>query len=269
MTVVAFTSAAGAPGVTVTALAAALRWPRSVLLVEADVSGHSSILAGYLRGEYKHQHGLLDIAMALRQGADIDAALQAASMPLPVRRGSDTAASQARLLPALATPSQARVIAPMWDQLPIVFQGLEQSDVDVLLDAGRLGAIGGPLPVLRRADMVVLVTRSSLPAVAAVRAAAAELRDDLETNGVGGDTLHLLVVGDGQPYRAREISRAVGVEVMGSVAFDPVNAEVYSVGAAPSRKFDQSSLSRSVTQLTATLDHLTAARRDRLTPRHG
>ena len=68
MAVVAFTSAKGAPGVTVTALAATLRWPRPVLLVEADVAGGSSILAGYLRGQVPHSRSLLGLSMALRSG---------------------------------------------------------------------------------------------------------------------------------------------------------------------------------------------------------
>lgn len=45
MAVITVTSANGAPGVTTTALALALAWPRPCLLVEADVAGGSSILA--------------------------------------------------------------------------------------------------------------------------------------------------------------------------------------------------------------------------------
>ena len=50
MAVVALASASGSPGVTTTALGLALLWPRPVLLVEADPTGGSGLLAGYFRG---------------------------------------------------------------------------------------------------------------------------------------------------------------------------------------------------------------------------
>ena len=46
MAVVALTSASGSPGVTTTAVGLALTWPRPVLLIEADPTGGSGVLAG-------------------------------------------------------------------------------------------------------------------------------------------------------------------------------------------------------------------------------
>ena len=46
MAVVCLTSASGSPGVTATAVGLAFCWPRPVLLVEADPTGGSGILAG-------------------------------------------------------------------------------------------------------------------------------------------------------------------------------------------------------------------------------
>ena len=62
--VVALASASGSPGVTTTALGMALLWPRPVLLVEADPTGGSGLLAGYFRGHARVRLG------ADRAGAD-------------------------------------------------------------------------------------------------------------------------------------------------------------------------------------------------------
>ena len=49
MAIVVLTSASGSPGVTTTAVGMAFSWPRPVLLVEADPTGGSGILAGTSR----------------------------------------------------------------------------------------------------------------------------------------------------------------------------------------------------------------------------
>ena len=66
MAIITLVSASGAPGVTTTALALAVRWPRPVMLVEADPRGGSSILAGFFKGTID-QPGLLQLVVAERQ----------------------------------------------------------------------------------------------------------------------------------------------------------------------------------------------------------
>ena len=73
MTVIALTSAKGAPGVTTTALALTLLWPRPVLLAECDPAGDSSLLAGYMGGSVEHTRGLLGLLAAQRRGELADA----------------------------------------------------------------------------------------------------------------------------------------------------------------------------------------------------
>jgi Mrp family chromosome partitioning ATPase len=46
MSVIVLTSASGSPGVSTTAVGLALSWPGPVLLVEADPTGGSAVLAG-------------------------------------------------------------------------------------------------------------------------------------------------------------------------------------------------------------------------------
>ena len=67
MVMITFASASGAPGVTSTALALASSWPRRVLLVEADPSGSSALLAGFWRGSRDHT-GVVDLVKAHRAG---------------------------------------------------------------------------------------------------------------------------------------------------------------------------------------------------------
>jgi hypothetical protein len=66
MAVYTLVSASGSPGVTTTALALASVWPRPVIVVEADPTGGSAILAGYFRGQQRPA-GLVDL---VQQTAD-------------------------------------------------------------------------------------------------------------------------------------------------------------------------------------------------------
>ena len=86
MALIVLTSAAGSPGVTTTAVGLALTWPRPVLLVEADPTGGSAVLAGYLPRQHRPPGGLIDLAWAHRQGS-LAAALPGLTMPIPDSHG--------------------------------------------------------------------------------------------------------------------------------------------------------------------------------------
>jgi hypothetical protein len=245
MAVIALTSARGAPGVSTTALAMALTWPRPTLLLEADAAGSSSYLAGYLQGAVAHDVGLVDLALAQRDN-DILGGIHRSSIALPPD-------GHTRLIPGLTSPVQARTMSSVWEQIAGVLHSLDQHGTDVFIDAGRLGTIFGPQPLLRSADAVLLVTRSNLPAIAAVRATAPVLRDDLLTSGRGDDVLSLLVVGQGQPYPAKDISDAVGIPTVATIDFDPVGAEVLTYGSKTPRRFQQSPFVRSIAAANSAL----------------
>lgn len=257
MAVIALTSAKGAPGVTTTCLALTLAWPRPVLLVEADVAGSSSVLAGYLHGSARHDKGLVDLAQAYRHGQLHDGITEAA-IALPD--------SPSHFIAGLTSPAQAAIMQPVWEPLAAALHHLEHAGVDVIVDAGRLGALHGPVPLLREADLTLLTTRTTLPAIAATRVRGALLRDDLAGQGFGQDALRLLLVGEGQPYSTREISEAVKIPVAAAIAWDPETADVFAVGAAPGRRFNSSPLIRTVHAAATTIQRLIAARRARLTP---
>lgn len=86
MAIITLTSASGSPGVTTTALGLALVWPRPVVLVEADPTGGSALLAGYWRGQLDHV-GLLDLVLAERHGllADVQRRHRPATTPTSPR----------------------------------------------------------------------------------------------------------------------------------------------------------------------------------------
>jgi len=171
-------------------------------------------------------------------------------------------------VPGLSDAAQAPSTAPLWGPLGSLLSSLERAGTDVLVDAGRLGAAHAPTPLLRQADLVLLVMGTGLPAVAAARARLAVLREQLALTEPAGGTsgLALLLVGEGRPYTAREITGALGVPVLASLAWDPASAEVLSAGAAPNRRFDSSALVRSTRAAISAAQDLIARRRDRLAP---
>lgn len=274
MAVLALTSAKGAPGVSTAALAMTLLWPRAALLAECDPAGGSSVLAGYLRGTVDHSRGLLPLALAQRHDS-LEQGLWPQTVPLT---GDPHAASVAAgagdrwLLPGLSDAAQAPSTAALWGPLGSLLASLERAGTDVIVDAGRLGTAHAPTAILRQADLVLLVMSTNLPAVAAAKARLNLLREDLSVTGTAGrldghlSNLGLLLVGEGRPYSAKEISTACGVPVVASLAWDPASAEVLAAGATPGRRFDSSPLVRSTRAAISASSELIRQRRDRLAP---
>jgi hypothetical protein len=272
MTVLALTSAKGAPGVSTAALAMTLLWPRSALLAECDPAGGSSVLAGYLRGTVDHSRGLLGLASAHRLD-QLEQSLWSQTIAL-TQQGADAAgdASERWLLPGLSDAAQAPSTDALWGPLGSLLSALERADTDVIVDAGRLGAAHSPTALLRQADLVLLVMGTSLPSVASTRARLGALRQALSLGGVPDDApgsvaqLGILLVGEGRPYTAREIAGALDVPVVASLAWDPASAEVLSAGAAASRRFGTSPLVRSCRLAINSSSELIVRRRQRLAP---
>jgi hypothetical protein len=215
MTILAMTSARGAPGVITTALVLTLAWPRPVLLVEADVSGSSSVKAGHLRGEFGHELSLVNLALAHRNGA----------LTLDTLRGQLIALTDDRgrlVLPGLATRAQAASLnLSFWDALATLLCGVTRHGIDVLVDAGRLGMLNGPDPLLRAADLIAVISRTSLDDLVAVRANA----DQLPGTDTPFERRGLVLVGEGQPHHASEAAEATTLPVWATIAWDPMAAD--------------------------------------------
>jgi len=220
--------------VTTSALGLALTWPRPCLLVEADPTGGSGILAGYFHGDVAHTGGLIDLAMAHREGTLGDA-IAGATMAIP-----DTAV---QFLPGIRGHWQARTLIALWEPLSAQLRALERNGQDVIVDAGRLGLAGCPEPLIYGADLTLLVTRSTLPALSAARSWAQTLRGEFEQAG-SSSSLGVLLVGGGEPYGAREVAKVLQIPVTASLAMDEEAAAVFSRGANPPRRLESSQLVR-------------------------
>src|SRR5689334_6097714 len=125
MAVITLTSAAGSPGVTTTAVAMALGWPRPVVLVEADPTGGLGILAGFLHGDREYDGGLTNVARSPRNLEDA------------VRDNLRPLGSTSMLLSGLRGHHQAAALRDLWQPLLAVLAGLEASGLDAIVDAGR------------------------------------------------------------------------------------------------------------------------------------
>ncbi len=256
MAVITLTAGSGAPGVTTTVMAMALMWPRPVLVVEADPSGAAAISAGWFQGRPPHDRGLLNLAMAHRQG-QLGEAIR--DVVLPVH------GSTAQIIAGTRSPAQATSVAPLWESLAAVLRGMEAIGTDVLVDAGRLGLVGSPMPILRASDAVLLLTRTSLPAISGARGWAAALREDLLTHGQDR-TLGLLIVGEGRPYTTREVARSLQLPAVARLAWDPDAAETFSSGKKAGSGAARSALARSIRAAISAVSGFITNDRARLQP---
>ncbi|GAA2074423.1 hypothetical protein IDH50_11065 [Aeromicrobium tamlense] len=246
MAVITLASASGSPGVTTTCLGLALCWPRPVLLVEADPTGGSSLLAGYFRGTREYRAGVVELALT---GTDLTDTLAEVAEPI-----NDTPVSY---VAGTRSHTQAAALRDLWEPLSVVLGDLEATGQDVIIDAGRLGLTGSPTPLLDNADLVLIATRTSLPALSATRS----WGDAVARSLVHWREPQLLLVGEGDPYRAREVTAAVKLPVLATLADDPESAAVLHRGAPPSPKFDSAPLVRSLNAAVAAVHAVVRAQR--------
>lgn len=223
MSLIVLTSASGSPGVTTSALGLALGWSRPALLVEADPTGGSSIAAGYLRGAVVPPEAMIDLALA-QQADGVLETLPQVCQALP---GSTT-----KWVPGTRSHEQARTLLSLWDPLTAALRSLEATGQDVIVDAGRLGLFGSPEPLVDGADLTLLVTRTDMVSLSGARSWAETLRERFARSG-GAASLGVLLVGEGQPFRAREVARVLQIPVVTTVAWDPTAAAVLANGAEP------------------------------------
>lgn len=246
MAVVALCSAAGSPGVTTTSLGMALLWPRPVLLIEADPTGGSGILAGYFRGIRPYDKGLIELALSADDVAEI----------LP-RMAQPIGSSSAAFIPGPRAHTQAPALTGLWPPLMTALQDLESTGQDVIVDCGRLGLAGWPEPVLAGADLALMLCRTQLPAIAAARSWA-------ETAGrghPGWTNPGVILMGEGQPYSGNEVSHVLGLPVHAVVADDPEPAAVLHRGVTIPDRFDRSPLVRSLHAAISAIHAVIGARR--------
>ena len=236
MALIVLASAQGSPGVSTTALGLAMTWPRPTLLLDADPTGASPVWAGYFRGAHiTNPSSVVDLALAQRDGA-LAQALGHATFPIP-----DT---EVAYLPGVRSHTQAPGLASLWAPLAEQLKALGAQGRDVIVDAGRLGLLASPAALIAAADVTMVLTRTTLPAVVGARPWVAALNEQAGAAGTPGP--RLVLVGPGQPYPEREVASVLGAPVLACLAWDPATAEVFSLGAAPPRRAGAAALIKSL-----------------------
>lgn len=189
-----------------------LAWPaatgRGALLVDADVSGGGP-LSAYQRHGLGDGRGLL----AWAAGSGRTRPLEDELLVL----GDE---GRAWLLPGLPDGAGARALGARWPQLARSIAELcSGRDLDVLVDIGRLGSRDAAEPLLASADVALLVLRSTFESVSFAQPVPDQLRSVTDAR------VAAVLVGDRSPYSAREVSRALGIDVVGVMPFDPKAAQ--------------------------------------------
>lgn len=223
MAIVALVAAKGSPGVTTAALACTLSWHHRMVLAECDPAG-GSVLAGYLAGALPGPRGLGELAVSELRDGNLEQIFWSQLVDL------DAPKRERLLLPGVLDPVQAGSVAPLWQRFADFFVELERGEppYDVLVDCGRLQVVGPPWPILRAAAVVLVVTAARLPDLSSARATVAAIQRDFTDHRVPAGTLRLLLVGEG--HGRAEVSKALGVPVIGHLPDDPRTAEVLSHG---------------------------------------
>lgn len=258
MSIVYLTSTSGAPGVSALATALTLNWPRPALLLEADVSKTSHLLAGYLRGQYKHTHSLTEAAIAnLRGGLDGETLF---SQTISLGEGRYAIPGFSDLGGARGTTSAfwANMLRAI-DQLPLTAAA---PDLDIIIDAGRFTPGDTRSPLIAAAEAVLLITGDTLPDIHALYAAQPSFTTILEQAG-HSDYLKLVLakslLTSATRYTSNEISSKTGLAVTGTLPWEPAGASHYSHGAAAPAK--RSAYTKALMSIISKIDADLADRR--------
>ena len=222
MSLYALVSPGGSPGLTTTALALTLTWPRPIILAECDPAG-GDILAGLFAGHLRAPRGLL--GLAFETGLVMSAGAGGHLAPL------DGSGSR-MFLAGLSDPRQAPGLAPAW---PAIARTLASQPCDVIADCGRMDAgAGQPASVVAEAELVAMVMHGSLRQIAAARP-----RIEMLAHVRGGpERIGLLLVGD-KGHSPAEISRTLGVRVLARIPSDARTAAVLSDGIGRRSSLDE------------------------------
>ena len=228
MGVYGLTNFTGAPGVTTTAVAWAYLTDRPTLVVEADNTGGSPILAGAFRATQPHDRSVLQLS-ARPAGMTLGDHLWALTLTFPGQEDR-------YLLPAVAEPQQAGSLRGLWEPLGRAFQHVSsQGGYDVLVDLGRFPHAPAYQGLLQHLDALAVFVPAHLPGINSAAIDMPRLRDTLgEITGGTSETTRIGVVLTGSPgstYGTGEAGKALApVPVLTTLPHDPAAAGVYHRG---------------------------------------
>ncbi|MGH3832392.1 MAG: chromosome partitioning protein [Pseudonocardiaceae bacterium] len=207
---VAVCSLKGSPGVTTFSVALAARWPvpSRCVLVECDPSGGDVAT----RFGLVSSPGLVSLAAAARRSGD------------PGLLWRHTQALPGDLAVVVAPPGADQALAALTALAPegsggagVLRVAAEATDTVVIADCGRVDPTSPVLPIVRSADVMLLLSRAHADDLAHLATRLSEVSRWSSRPG-------LLLAGAG--YSAAEVSRELGVSVMGRIPEDPHAAAV-------------------------------------------
>ena len=230
MAVTIFCSQKGSPGTSLTAMAVAASWParegRTRLLVEADPSG--GVLA--LRYGLGREPGLLTLATAVRHGGATSDDIVENAQTLP-----------GGLLTVVAPEHSSSIEAAFRAAGTGLAQALsEASDLDVIVDIGRLTSGSPASSLLSFADAVFMVAR---PIPEQIVPGAEQLR--------GVRNARWCLIGE-KPYSADQVAETFGIPAF-VIADDVRGAQAIESGGS-AKKVRRSDLVRSARELAVAID---------------
>jgi hypothetical protein len=265
MTVIAFTSFAGSPGVSTAALAFAVHWPRPVVFFEAETANVTSAMAGFFRSNlpptvagldkvavaYAHDiltwEDLLDPQTKLSIGVHDLPAIDA--MPTPALPPGH----RLWVVPGFFRLTIVDGVKGLWARLPGLFRSLSDAGIDVIVDLGRTAVNDIRLPILDEADLVLVCAAATMVDLNRVyrRIELPDLADRLD--GIGRAEKYRLLLTDSPAESIPSSDFATHVmPVLASLPFDPDGAATFSLGKPdprPGRNVYRQAIRRAVTTL--------------------
>jgi hypothetical protein len=266
MSTILLLSLSGSPGVTTASVALTMTWPRSTLLIEADTSRYSAVMPGYLRAAVPHTRELGELAVTSSAVGSLDIN-QLWSQTLDLA-GETEGTIDRRLLPGFSNPVAATAMDQLWGQLAAAAASLESGGYDVLIDAGRWMPNDRRAALLDNVDMIVVIIRPTLPDVIAAYKPVEQMRARLAATGRESRVLIVLAQPpSGSRMTSGEIHKALGVAPIGTIAWDPRTAVVFSEGERLSKRVEATPFGRSLASVaTGIRHHLEQLQHDRFDP---
>lgn len=247
MAVIAFTSFAGSPGVSTAALAAAVHWPRPVILFEAETANVTSAMAGFFRSNLAPTAGGLDkVAVAYSRNVltwqdlvDPESGLSIAvhdlprvdQMPIPAL----PAGHRMWVVPGFFHLNIIEGVRGLWSRFPYLFRAVSEAGIDVIVDLGRLTREDIRLPVLDQADRVIVCATSTMVDLNRLyrRIEVPDLGERLQ-GGREEKYRLLLTESPAEGISANEFAEHI-MPVLATMPFDPEGAATFSLGKPDSR----------------------------------
>jgi len=250
MALIAFASAKGSPGVSVTVAGLAQLWPTRAVVADLDPAGGDTGLR-YRADDGDPLNpavGLLSLGAAVRAGqaADLDDHLQ-------------TTAGGMRTLVGVTSPGQVLGLGAAWKHIALTLR--RTTAYDVLADCGRLAPGSPAMAVLEQADAVVLVSKGELEDVAHLRERLKGLQHTLHLGSIDATPTGIAMVTSASDTRgltdAEQLLASAGLPVraLGVIAEDRKAAN--ALRTESSRNIRRSTLVRSLHDLSGQINDLT------------